>query len=49
MFENRVLRRISVPKREEVVGGWGRMHNENINNLNASPDIIMVIKSRSIR
>jgi hypothetical protein len=47
--ENRVLRRIFGPKREEVAGGWGRLHNEELHNLYASPDIIMVIKSRKMR
>jgi hypothetical protein len=41
--ENRVLRRIFVPKREEVAGGWRRLHNEELHNLYASPN---VIKSR---
>jgi hypothetical protein len=44
--ENRVLRRIFGPKREEVVGGWRGMHNEELHNLYASPNIIRVIKSR---
>jgi hypothetical protein len=35
-FENRMLRRIFGPKREEVVGGWRRLHNEGLNNLYAS-------------
>jgi hypothetical protein len=43
MFENRVLRRIFGPKREEVAGGWRRMHNEELHNLNASSNIITVI------
>jgi hypothetical protein len=38
MFQNRVLR-IFGPKREEVVGGWRRLHNEKLNNFFASPDI----------
>jgi hypothetical protein len=46
MFENRVLRRIHGPKREEVAGGWRRLHNEELHNLYASPNIIRVIKSR---
>jgi hypothetical protein len=32
MFENRLLRRIFVPKREEVAGGWRRLHNEELHN-----------------
>jgi hypothetical protein len=48
MFENRVLR-IFGPKREEVAGGWRRLHNEELRNLYASPNIIREIKSRRIR
>jgi hypothetical protein len=44
--ENRVLRRIFGPKGEEVTGGWRRLHNEELHNLYASPNIIKVIKSR---
>jgi hypothetical protein len=47
--ENRVLRIIFGPKREEVTGGWRRLHNEELHNLYASPNIIRVIKSRRIR
>jgi hypothetical protein len=39
MFQNSVMRRIFGPKREEVVGGWRRMHNEELRNLYASPNI----------
>jgi hypothetical protein len=46
VFESRVLRRIFGPKREEVLGGWKRMHNEELHYLYASPYIIQVIKSR---
>jgi hypothetical protein len=49
MFENRVLRRIFGPKREEVAGGWKRLHNEELHNLYTSPNIIRVIKSRRVR
>jgi len=49
VFENRVLRGISRHKREEVAGGWGRLHNEELHNLYASPNIIRVIKSRRMR
>jgi hypothetical protein len=49
VFENRVLRGIFGPKREEVVGGWRRLHNEELHNLYTSPDIIRVIKSKMIR
>jgi hypothetical protein len=44
MLENRVLRRIFRPKREEVAGGWRRLHNEELNNLYASPNVTRVIK-----
>jgi hypothetical protein len=49
VFENRVLRRIFGPKREKLAGDWRRQHNEELRNLYASPNIIRVIKSRSIR
>jgi hypothetical protein len=42
--ENRVLRRIFRPKREEVTGGWRRLHNEELHNLYASQNIIRLIK-----
>jgi hypothetical protein len=48
-FENRVLRRIFGPKKDEAVGGWRRLHNEGSHNLYASPHIIRVIKSRIMR
>jgi hypothetical protein len=48
VFENRMMRRIFGPKREEVVGDWRRQHNEVLHNLCSSPDIT-VIKSRRIR
>jgi hypothetical protein len=37
MFENRVLRRIFGPKRDEVIGGWKKLHNEELHNLYCSP------------
>jgi hypothetical protein len=40
VFENRVLRRIFGPKRDEVTGEWGRLHNEELNALYSSPNII---------
>jgi hypothetical protein len=49
VFENRVLRRIFGPKRDEVTGGWRKLHNEELHNLYSSPDIIRMIKSRRVR
>jgi hypothetical protein len=49
VFENRVLRRICGPKRDEVIGGWRKLHNEELNNLYCSPSIIRIIKSRRMR
>ena len=48
-FENRVLRRIFGPKRDEVTGEWRKLHNEELNDLYCSPNIVRVIKSRRIR
>ena len=49
VFENRVLRRIFGPKRDEVTGEWRNLHNEEFNNMSSSPNIVWVIKSRRIR
>jgi hypothetical protein len=49
VFENRVLRRIFGPKRDEVTGEWRRLHNEELHDLYSSPKIVRVIKSRRIR
>jgi hypothetical protein len=49
VFENRVLRRIFGPRRDEVTGEWRRLHNEELNDLYSSPNIIRVIKSRIMR
>jgi hypothetical protein len=49
VFENRVLRRIFVPKRDEATGEWRKLHNEELHNLYLSPDIIRQIKSRRMR
>jgi hypothetical protein len=46
VFENRVLRRIFGPKRDEVTGEWRKLHNEELRNLYSSPDIIRQVKSR---
>jgi hypothetical protein len=49
VFENRVLRRIFVPKRDKVTGGWRKLHNEELHNLYSSLNIIRMIKSRRMR
>ena len=49
VFENRVLRRIFGPRRDEVTGKWRRLHNEELNDLYSSPNIVRVIKSRRMR
>jgi hypothetical protein len=46
VFENRVLRRIFGPKRDGVMGGWRKLHNEELHNLYSSTSIIIIIKSR---
>jgi hypothetical protein len=46
VFENRVLRRIFGPKRNEVTGEWRKLHNEELHNLYSSPDIIRQVKLR---
>jgi hypothetical protein len=49
VFENRVLRRILGLKRDEATGEWRRLHNEELNDMYASPNIIWVIKSKGTR
>ena len=49
VFENRVVRRIYGPKRNEVTGEWRKLHNEELNVLYCSPNIARVIKSRRTR
>jgi hypothetical protein len=49
VFENRVLRRIFVPKRDEVTGEWRKLHNEDLPDLYSSPSIIRIIKWRRMR
>jgi hypothetical protein len=46
VFENRVLRRIFGPKRDEGTGEWRKLHNEELRDLYSSPSIITIIKSR---
>ena len=49
VFENMVLRRIFGPRRDEVTGEWRRLHNEELNDLYSSPNIVWVIKWRRMR
>ena len=49
VFENRVWRRIFEPKRDGVTGEWRKLHNEELNDLYSSPNIVRVIKSRRLR
>jgi hypothetical protein len=49
VFGNRVLRKIFGPKRDEVIGGWRKLYNEELHNFYCSPSIIRMIKSRTMR
>ena len=49
VFEDRVLRRIFGPKRDEVRGKWRKLHSDELNDLYFSPNIVRMIKSRKIR
>ena len=49
MFKNRVLRNIFGHNRDEVTGEWRRLHSEKLYDTSSSPNIILVIKSRTIR
>jgi len=49
VFENRVLRRVFGPKRDEVTGEWRKLHNEELNDLYSLPNIVRVVKSRRMR
>jgi hypothetical protein len=49
VFKTRVLKRIFGPKRDEVTGEWRKLHNEELNDLYPSPNIVRVIKSRRMR
>jgi hypothetical protein len=49
VFVNRVLRRIFGPERDEIIGGWRKLHNEKLHNLCSLPVIIRLMKSRRMR
>ena len=49
VFENRVLRKVFGPKRDEVTGEWRKLHNEELNDLYSLPNIVLVVKSRRMR
>jgi hypothetical protein len=49
VFENRELRRIYGPKRDEMTEGWRKLHNEELHGLYSSPSIVRVIKARRMR
>jgi hypothetical protein len=49
VFENRVLKRIFGPKRDEVTGEWRKLHKEELRDFYSSPSIIRIIKSRRLR
>ena len=49
MFENRVLREVFGPKRDEVTGEWRKLHKEELNDLYSLPNIVRVVKSRRMR
>jgi hypothetical protein len=49
VFQNRVLRKIFEPRRDDVTGEWGTLHNEELRDLYSSPSIIRIIKSRGMR
>jgi len=49
VFENRVLRRVFGPKRDEMAGEWRKLHNEELRDLYSLPNIVRVVKSRRMR
>jgi hypothetical protein len=49
VFENMVLRRVFEPKWDEVTGEWGKLHNEELNDLYSLPNIVRAVKSRRMR
>jgi hypothetical protein len=49
VFDNRVLGRIFGTKRDEITGGWRKLHNEELHNLYSSPSVIRMVKSKRMR
>jgi len=49
VFENRVLRRVFGPKRDEVTGEWRKLHNEELSDLYSLPNIVRLVNSRRMR
>jgi hypothetical protein len=49
VIENRVLRKIFEPKRDEVTGEWRKLHNEELRDFYSSPSVIRIIKPRTMR
>ena len=49
VFENRVLRRVFGPKRDEVTGEWIKIYNENLSDLYSLPNTVRVVKSKRMR
>ena len=49
VFENRVLKRVFEPKRDEVTQEWRKLHNEELSDLDSLPNIVRVVKSRRMR
>jgi hypothetical protein len=49
VFKNRVVRKIFGPNREDITGGWKKLHNEGFHGWYYSPDIVWVVKCRRMR
>jgi hypothetical protein len=49
VFENRMLREIFRPKRDDITGGWRKLHNEKVHSLYSSPNVIRITKLRTMR